>query len=82
MNQTAEASATTSDEEKFHSFIHAAIDKPYQIGKPHKREHSSRWADTIVTSATKIAIAVHINFKSPKLAETERLNLISLRRKA
>lgn len=79
MNQTAEGSATRSDEEKFHSFIHAAIDKPYQIGKPHKREHSSRWADTIVTSATKsIAITVHINFKSPKLAETERLNLISL----
>lgn len=79
MNKTAEVNTPESDEEKFHTFIHAAIDKPYRIGRPHKREHSSRWADTVVTSATKsIVITVYINFKSPKLTEAERLNLINL----
>jgi hypothetical protein len=79
MSQTSEVKAAKSDEVKFHTFIHKTIDKPYRVDKPHKREHSSRWADTVVTSATKnIAITVHINFKSPKLTEAERLNLINL----
>ena len=79
MSQTSEVKAAESDEDKFHTFIHKAIDKPYRVDKPHKREHSSRWVDTVVTSATKnIAVTVHINFKSPKLTETERLNLINL----
>jgi len=79
MSQTSEINAPESDEDKFHTFIHKTIDKPYRVGKPHKREHSSRWADTVVTSATKsIGVTVHINFKSPKLTEAERLNLINL----
>lgn len=79
MGQAAETNTSPTDEDKFHASLHNSIDKQYRNGHPHKREHNSRWADTVVNSSTKVLnVTVHINFKSPKLTESERINLISL----
>lgn len=79
IDQMSEVPVAGSGEDEFHAFLHNAIDKPHRPGKPHRQEHRSRWANTIVTSATKsIAVTVFINFRSPKLTETERLRLINL----
>lgn len=78
-SEVSELKVQGSDEDRFHAFLHSAINKPYSVNKPYKREHSSKWADAIIRSATKtIAITVYINFKSPKLTQDERLNLIEL----
>ncbi len=79
MNQAVDIKAKGSGEGLFHAALHKAIDKPYNKNIPKRHEHSSRWADVVVASASKsIDVTVYINFKSPKLTAANRTKLIGL----
>lgn len=79
MNQAVDVTTKDLSEDTFHSALHKTIDKPYIKNKPKRHEHSSRWADAVVASSSKrITVKVYVNFKSPKLTETQRKNLIEL----
>lgn len=72
-------SAPDLTETEFHTLIHSAIGKPYDQTKSHRREHTAKWATSVVRISQKvIRIQVLLDFKAPDIAETDRKRLIKL----